>query len=319
MRELSLFSGAGGGLLGTHLLGWTPIGYVEYDDYCQRVIRQRIIDGVLPNAPIFGDVRAFISSGCAGLYRGVTDVISGGFPCQPFSTAGKRLGVDDERNMWPATVECIRLIRPRYAFLENVPGILSSGYFGTILGDLAESGYSVRWRILSAAELGAPHRRDRLWVVAHCQSERARRLPVRQGRSQQASTDANGCGQDVAHAQRPQNNAQWRDSQPRWDTVGWDAKATQRNNGQADPDSVDGCGSLGDTTGAGLSNGRNETLGRSAQGDSLMQSQRPNWWQVEPALGRVVDGYAGRVDELKAIGNAQVASVVRAAWHLLTA
>lgn len=172
MRELSLFSGAGGGLLGTHLLGWTPIGYVEYDDYCQRVIRQRIIDEVLPNAPIFGDVRTFISEGYAASYQGMADVITGGFPCQPFSVAGKQLGADDPRNMWPATVECIRIIRPRYAFLENVPGILSSGYFGTILGDLAESGYDARWRILSAAEVGAPHRRNRLWIVAYSASER---------------------------------------------------------------------------------------------------------------------------------------------------
>ena len=92
MRELSLFSGAGGGLLGTKLLGWEPIGYVEWDDYCQRVIAARIRDGYLPNAPIFGDIKAFIDSGCAELYRGITDVISAGFPCQPFSVAGKRKG-----------------------------------------------------------------------------------------------------------------------------------------------------------------------------------------------------------------------------------
>lgn len=170
MRELSLFTGAGGGLLGTHLLGWRPIGYVEFNDYCQRVIRQRILDGILPNAPIYGDIRTFIADGYARSYQGMVDVISGGFPCQPFSNAGKRLGADDPRNMWPATIECIRIIRPRYAFLENVAGLVTSGYFGTILGDLAESGYCVRWRILSAAELGAPHKRDRLWIVANASS-----------------------------------------------------------------------------------------------------------------------------------------------------
>jgi DNA (cytosine-5)-methyltransferase 1 len=167
VRELSLFSGAGGGLLGTHLLGWRPIGYVEFNDYCQRVIRQRILDGILPNAPIFGDIRTFISSGSAELYRGVTDIITGGFPCQPFSVAGKQAGADDPRNMWPATIECLRIIRPKYALLENVAGLVTSGYFGTILGDLAESGFNCRWRILSAAEMGAPHKRDRLWIVAN--------------------------------------------------------------------------------------------------------------------------------------------------------
>ncbi|MFH1186089.1 MAG: DNA cytosine methyltransferase [Chloroflexota bacterium] len=167
LRELSLFSGAGGGLLASLLLGWHTVGYVEIDGYCQRAIAARIKDGILHDAPIFGDLRTFISDGYAASYTGMVDVISGGFPCQPFSLAGKRAGSADERNLWPATIECIRVVRPRFAFLENVPGLLTSGYFGSILADLAKSGYDCRWRILSAAELGAPHKRDRLWIVAH--------------------------------------------------------------------------------------------------------------------------------------------------------
>ncbi len=200
MRELSLFSGAGGGLLGTHLLGWKHIGYVEFNDYCQRVIRARIDDGILDNAPIFGDIRAFVSSGCAELYRGVTDVISGGFPCQPFSVAGKRAGADDERNMWPATWDCVRIIRPRYCFFENVPGLLNSGYFGTIVNDLAESGYCVRWRILSAAEMGAPHLRDRLWIMAHTGSNQHQR-------TQRGSI---GKTQGLQSQRRTQDGSTWR-------------------------------------------------------------------------------------------------------------
>jgi DNA (cytosine-5)-methyltransferase 1 len=167
MNELSLFTGTGGGLLGTHLLGWKPIGYVEFNEYCQRVIAQRIADGILPIAPIFGDVREFVQSGAAAQYRGFADVVTGGFPCQPFSQAGKQLGADDPRNMWPSTIDTVRAIRPAYCFFENVPGLLNSGYFERILCDLAESGYSVRWRCLSAAELGAAHKRDRLWIAAY--------------------------------------------------------------------------------------------------------------------------------------------------------
>lgn len=172
MYELSLFTGAGGGLLGTHLLGWTPVGYVEWNDYCQRIIAARIADGILPNAPIFGNIKTFIGSGYAASYTGLVDVVTGGFPCQPFSVAGKRAGADDERNMWPATIDTIRIVRPKYCLLENVPGLISSGYFGTILRDLAESGFDVRWRVLSAAELGAPHKRDRLWIVANATGKR---------------------------------------------------------------------------------------------------------------------------------------------------
>ena len=164
MRELSLFSGAGGGLLGTKLLGWEAIGYVEFNDYCQRVIKQRIDDGILDNAPIFGDIRTFISEGYAESYLGMVDVITAGFPCQPFSVAGKQKGEDDERNMWPATIECIRRIRPPFLLLENVPGLLVSGYYGTILGNLDTAGYDTRWMCLSAKDCGAPHRRERLWI-----------------------------------------------------------------------------------------------------------------------------------------------------------
>jgi DNA (cytosine-5)-methyltransferase 1 len=171
VRELSLFSGAGGGLLGTKLLGWQHVGYVEWDDYCQRVIAQRIADGYLDRAPIFGDVREFAQSGAADQYRGAADVVSAGFPCQPFSVAGKQLAADDSRNMWPATAEVIRRVRPRSVLLENVRGLISCGYLGTVLIDLAALGYVGRWGVLGACDAGAPHKRDRLWIVAHAEEQ----------------------------------------------------------------------------------------------------------------------------------------------------
>ena len=168
LRELSLFSGVGGGLLGTrYLLKWQTVGYVEYEEYCQKVLRQRIRDGLLDAAPIFGDIKGFISEGYAESYKGLVDVITGGFPCQPFSTAGKQRGKDDERNMWPATCEVIKIIKPKYAFLENVPGLFSSGYFESILSDLAQIGYDAKWCHLSASNCGAPHKRKRIWLFAY--------------------------------------------------------------------------------------------------------------------------------------------------------
>lgn len=167
MRELSLFTGAGGGLLGTKLLGFQHVGYVEWNEYCQRVIAARIADGYLDEAPIFTDVREFVQSGAADQYRGIADVVSAGFPCQPFSVAGEQLAEHDERNMWPATKAILRAVRPTYALLENVTALLTSGYFGVILADLAEMGFVGRWGCISASSCGAPHERDRLWIVAH--------------------------------------------------------------------------------------------------------------------------------------------------------
>ena len=169
MNYLSLFSGAGGGDLAfQHLLeSFKCIGYVEIEEYCQQIIAQRIKDGFMHDAPIFTDIKAFINSGCCEFYRGVTDLITGGFPCQPFSIAGKRQAEDDSRNQWPNTIECIRRIRPRFAFLENVPGLLSTEYVRRIYGDLAEIGYNARWCVLGADDCGAPHKRKRWWCLAY--------------------------------------------------------------------------------------------------------------------------------------------------------
>lgn len=162
-----MFTGAGGGLLGTHLLGWTPIGYVEWNEYCQKVIRQRIEDGILSRAPIFGDVRAFASEGYAAAYQGMVDVITAGFPCQPFSVAGKGEAENDERNMWPITLDVIRAVRPSFVYLENVPGLLAKPYIRTIFGDLAKLGFNARWGVLGGSDVGNISDGQRLWIVAY--------------------------------------------------------------------------------------------------------------------------------------------------------
>jgi DNA (cytosine-5)-methyltransferase 1 len=166
VNELSLFSGAGGGLLGTKLLGWRTVGYVEWNEHCQKVIRQRIEDGILDPAPVFCDIRAFIREGFAASYQGLVDVITAGFPCQPFSTSGHQRGGADERNMWPSTIECIRLIRPDSVLLENVPGLLANQYIHRIFGDLAESGYDANWCVLGGSSTDSCCDGKRLWIVA---------------------------------------------------------------------------------------------------------------------------------------------------------
>lgn len=149
-----------------HLLGFNCVGYVEWENYCVRVLEQRIKDGLLSDAPIFHcDIREWIKDYAAS-YTGMVDVITGGFPCQPFSVAGKQAGENDPRNMWPQTIEAIRIVRPRYCFLENVPGLRVSGYFGTVLKDLHQARYDARWITLGADDVGAPHRRKRLWIMA---------------------------------------------------------------------------------------------------------------------------------------------------------
>ncbi|MCA9233308.1 MAG: DNA cytosine methyltransferase [Planctomycetales bacterium] len=162
MNELALFAGAGGGLLGSRLLGWRTVCAVEIDDYCQRVLLQRQRDGCLEKFPIWDDVRTFGGHE----WRGRVDVVTAGFPCQPFSCAGKRRGAADERNMWPATARVLGEVRPRYALLENVPALVTSGYFGRVLGDLAALGFDARWGVFSAGTIGAHFAGGRLWIFA---------------------------------------------------------------------------------------------------------------------------------------------------------
>ena len=124
-------------------------------------------DGYIETAPIFSDIRAFISEGYAERYRGMVDVITAGFPCQPFSVPGAQLGEEDPRNMWPATIECIRIIRPQYAFLENVTGLLANGYIRRVFGDLAALGFNARWGVLGGHDIrGGIADGKRLWIVA---------------------------------------------------------------------------------------------------------------------------------------------------------
>lgn len=188
VRELALFAGAGGGLYGSLLLGWTPICAVEKDRYRRAVLLARQRDGIFPRFAIHDDIRTFAGT----LLRGRVDVITAGFPCQPFSFAGKRLGADDERNLWPETIRVIRDVRPRLALLENVPGLLSSGeYFGQILGDLAEAGFDAEWDVFSSCSVGAPHTRDRLFLLAYSARELGEKR-LGDGQTKQGPLPANG-------------------------------------------------------------------------------------------------------------------------------
>ena len=168
MNELSLFTGAAGGVMGTKLLGFNHIGYVEYEPYCQKVLKQRIADGILDAAPIFGDVRKFISEGYAESYKGMVELVTGGFPCKDISCAKSvgYKGIEGEHSgLWKEMAIVVRQIRPRYVFVENSPTLTVRG-LGTVLKDLAEMGFNARWGCISSAETGNIHTRERIWIVA---------------------------------------------------------------------------------------------------------------------------------------------------------
>jgi DNA (cytosine-5)-methyltransferase 1 len=170
LNELSLFSGYGGLSLGLRLanLNTRTVAYVEWEKYPQEILKARIRDGFLDDAPIWGDISTFRGE----QFRGLVDIITAGFPCQPHSVAGARKSSEDSRNKWPDTLRVIREVAPRYVLLENVSGLLSSSvdertpaYGGVVVGQLTEIGYDCFWEVVGADDVGAPHRRKRWFCI----------------------------------------------------------------------------------------------------------------------------------------------------------
>ncbi|WP_236190862.1 DNA cytosine methyltransferase [Pseudomonas pharyngis] len=162
MNELAFFAGAGGGILGGNLLGWRTVCAVERDAYAAQILAQRQTDGLLPPFPIWSDVCSFDGRP----WRDLVDVVSGGFPCQDISVAGNGLGIAGSRSgLWRQMARIIDEVRPRYVELENSPLLVGRG-LAVVLGDPAEMGYDARWGVIGAADLGAPHQRDRIWLIA---------------------------------------------------------------------------------------------------------------------------------------------------------
>ena len=173
LYTLHLFAGAGGGILGDLLLRHTPIGAVEIEAYPRKVLLQRQLDGILPRFPIWDDVCTFRKDNpdCQDYINRLITIrgklcICGGFPCQDVSCAGKGAGIEGERSgLWKEYARIISEIRPAYAFVENSPMLVSRG-LGRVLADLAAMGYDARWGVFSAADAGARHLRERIWVLA---------------------------------------------------------------------------------------------------------------------------------------------------------
>jgi DNA (cytosine-5)-methyltransferase 1 len=160
----SLFTGIGGLDLGLERAGMTVRWQVERDPWCQRVLAKH-----WPDVPRYKNVEN------VGVDLEPVDLICGGFPCQPVSQAGQQKGTDDDRWLWPEFQRIVGLLRPRYVLVENVPGLFTANgghAFGEVIGGLADSGYDCEWSVLSAADVGAPHRRKRVWIVAYSTSNR---------------------------------------------------------------------------------------------------------------------------------------------------
>jgi DNA (cytosine-5)-methyltransferase 1 len=312
MNELALFAGAGGGILGGHLLGWRTVCAVEWEPYAASVLCARQNDGLLPPFPIWDDVQTFDGRP----WRGIVDVVSGGFPCQDISAAGRGAGIDGERSgMWRHMARIVGEVRPRFVFVENSPMLTVRGG-ARLIADLAALGYDLRWTVMGAADVGAPHQRDRFWLVGHANS--LRQLQP-QGREQNKRRWASNTSCEVANSNGIGGHQ---------DSCASELWADWTEQPSGNP-RIAGTPKVGQESQLGNPNcAHGKRIG--IPGRVYEKNAEPNgsnahsWWESDPGdspqsgLGRVANGVAARVDRLKAIGNGQVPAVAATAFRILT-
>ncbi|MDA3451993.1 MULTISPECIES: DNA cytosine methyltransferase [Acinetobacter] len=333
MNELALFAGAGGGILASYLLGWRTVCAVERDAYAAQVLAQRQNDGILEAFPIWSDITTFDGKP----WRGIVDVISGGFPCQDISSAGKGAGIEGERSgLWAEMARIVGEVRPRYVFVENSPMLVSRG-LTRVISDLAKMGYDAQWARFSASNFGAPHIRDRLWIVGYSRSERLNTRRENNGKYDRHFTcSANKNSRTLANTQsiRCQENGLPFGAEQEKPLSGINGKDVAnpksirleqaRKCKSSSEKRLTGCGhKFSDTNCERCKQVEQRVFSRTQSEGSSDPSQYSSftrgweWWAIEPELGRVADGVANRVDRLKAIGNGQVSIVATSAYEYL--
>ena len=305
---MHLFAGAGGGLLADLILGHEPVIAVEWEPYACQILRERAADGWFPNLSVYeGDVRLFDPSE----YAGRVDCIHAGFPCQDISLAGNQAGVGPETRsgLYREVIRIAGVVRPRYLFLENVSAIVTNG-LNTVLSDLIALGYESEWLCLRASDCGAKHHRDRWWLLANS-NELGRRQTKKPEQKRKDKTEPRDDGKaehvsDTKGTRARGNLARVRGLPERCGIrekrMGQDVAYTMCLGRERQGKSIESISAekAGDRK---TSNAVNECFG--------------DFWEVEPGVGRVVDGMASRVDRIKALGNGQVSLQAAVAWRLL--
>jgi len=287
MNHLDLFSGIGGFSLALEKVGFTTIGFCERDEYC-RLLLQKHWKGV----KIHNDIKKLEAKDIEER----VEILTGGFPCQPYSVAGKQKGTDDDRYLWPDMFRVIKDVKPTWIIAENVRGIINiqdGMVFETVCSDLESEGFEVQPFVIPAAGVGAPHKRERVWIVGYSKHNGSLTTKIKRGNTE---TDAG--------TQKRQN-----------ETIESERASGSRNN------------AVMENSRRSLRQGteltrENENEIRKETTDKHKRSSRPTWgsWISEPAVGRVVNGLPCRSHRLKALGNAIVPQIAeeigKAIWKV---
>lgn len=302
MKVLDLFSGIGGFSLGLERAGMETVAFCEIEEFPRRVLAKH-----WPGVPIHKDITELDGE----QYRGSVDLVCGGFPCQPFSQAGQRRGEDDDRALWPEMLRVIREVQPTWVIAENVIGFESMG-LADCESDLESNGFAVQPFDIPACGVGAPHRRHRLWIVAHSRrNERGRRARPGETEGRRASGDAQGLGEGFAgnsHSHSQPASVLNAASSGVMGQVATDAIGERRREerGSEGRRGLGGGSSLAaNANDAGREQQRREEPTRT----EYKAAECGIGWPTEPPLCGPDDGISDRVARLRALGNAVVPQI----------
>jgi len=312
LSHLDLFSGIGGFSLGLESAGLVKtVAFCDYEKFCQKVLNKH-----WPHVPIYGDVKELTHERLKADGINSIDIITGGYPCQPFSVAGSQKGEQDPRHVWPEMFRLIQELRPAFVIGENVSGHIKLG-LDTVLENLESEGYNARTFSISAASVGANHKRERVWTLAYSNDKGIR---ARFGRSNY-DYEKKGRGWSFDRG-RSESDDEWSDSSTTKtealdvaDSPGKGGREPghfdkeKRNTESSATQSQSSSSNVADT------NGKRRRLWETGSKDAKDVGQSPRgeetlgWWDVEPDVGRVAHGVSQRVDRLKGLGNAVVPQI----------
>ena len=292
-KHLDLFSGIGGFSLGLEATGeFETVAFCDYEPFCQKVLRKH-----WEEVPIYGDIKELTYEKLRADGIDQIDIITGGYPCQPFSVAGNKKGEQDPRHLWPEYFRLVKECRPTWVIGENVGGHIKLG-LDTVLKDLESEGYSTRTFSISAASIGANHKRERVWIVANSNKGRCSSFLDKGSSNQKNKRGENNSEQsssikDVANSNDRLSNGKNEEVRTGRNTF---------NNGSSD---------LGNSDNKRQQEQWNpESIPKTIKRETERPStERSSWWEVEPNVGRVVNGIPKRVDRLKSLGNSLIPQI----------
>ena len=264
LTYIDLFSGIGGFTLAAEWAGFRTVVFCEKEKFCQKVLKKH-----WPEIPLIPEIRDFDGK----KYRGAT-LLTGGFPCQPFSVAGQRRGKEDDRYLWPEMLRVISEAKPHWILAENVPGIFRMA-LDTVLADLEGEGYVTGTFIIPACGLNAPHRRNRVWIVGYTTNNGYSRRPEKARRTERSSKQRRVREFEGANSHAPNSKSDFR-------------KTSRLSGGEKSQDT---------------------RLRISDKNESGITSWQENWYEIATHFCRVDDGVSDRVHRLKALGNAIVPQI----------